>query len=75
MNYLIGDSQHGFRNKRSSLISLLDFFGKVIDTSDMDNNKTVGLIHLDFQKAFHKIPHESLMVKVNAHGIQGDAAG
>ena len=26
MNNLIGDSQHGFRNKRSCLTSLLDFF-------------------------------------------------
>ena len=31
-NNLIGDSQHGFRNKRSCLTSLLDFFAGVIDT-------------------------------------------
>ena len=29
---------------------------------------------MDFQKAFDKVPHERLMLKVNAHGIQGDAA-
>ena len=29
---------------------------------------------LDFQNAFDKIPHDRLKVKVNAHGIQGDAA-
>ena len=74
MNNLIGDSQHGFRNKRSCLISLLDFFAQVIDTYDTDNNKAVDLVYLDFQKAFDKVPHERLMVKVNAHGIQGDAA-
>ena len=34
MNNLIGDSQHGFRNKRSYLTSLLDFFAQVIDTYD-----------------------------------------
>ena len=28
MNNLIGDFQHGFRNKRSCLTSLLDFFAK-----------------------------------------------
>ena len=27
-----------------------------------------------FQKAFYKVPHERLMAKVDAHGIQGDAA-
>ena len=75
MNNLIGDSQHGFRNKRSCLTSLLDFFAQVIDTYDTDYNKAVDLVYLDFQKAFDKVPDERLMVKVNAHGIQGDAAG
>ena len=74
MNNLIGDSQHGFRNKRSCLTSLLDFFAQVIDTYDTNNNKAVDLVYLDFQTGFDKVPHERLMVKVNAHDIQGDAA-
>ena len=74
MNNLIGDSQHGFRNKRSWLTSLLNFFAKVIDRYDTDNNKAVDLVYLDFQKAFDKVPHEIQMIKVNTHGIQGDAA-
>ena len=52
MNNLIGDSQHGFRNKRSCMTSLLDFFAQVIDTYDSDNNKAVDLVYLDFQNAF-----------------------
>ena len=71
MNDLIGDSKHGFRNKRSCLTSLLDFFAQVIGTYDTDNNKAVGLVYLDFQKAFDKAPHERPIVKFNAHGIQG----
>ena len=74
MNNLIGDSQHGFRHKRSCLTSLLDFFAQVIDTYDTDNNKAVDIVYLDFQKAFDKVPHERLMVKVNAYDIQCDAA-
>ena len=58
-NNLTGDSQHGFRNKRSFLTSLLDFFTHVIDTYDTGNNKAVNLIYLDFQKAFENVPHES----------------
>ena len=73
MNDLIRDSQHGFRNKRICLKCLLDFFAQVIDTYDT-NNKAVDLVYLDFQKAFDKVPHERLMVKVNAHGFQGYAA-
>ena len=71
MKNLISDSQHGFRNKRSCPTSLLDFFSKVIDTYDTVNNKAVDLVCLDFQKAFDKVLYESLMVKVNAHCIQG----
>ena len=74
MNNLIGDSQHGFRNQRSCLPSLLDFFAQVIDTYDTDNNKEVDLVYLDFQKAFDKVPHERQMLSVNSHGIQSDAA-
>ena len=40
-NNLIGDSQHRFRNKRSCLTSLLNFFAEVINTYDSDNNKAV----------------------------------
>ena len=33
-NSLIGDSQRGFRNTRSCLTSLLDYYVLVIDTDD-----------------------------------------
>ena len=66
-NNLIGDSQHGFRNKHSCLTCLLDFFASVIDTYDMGNNKAVDLIYLDFH---HHIRRSRLLVKVMAHGIQ-----
>ena len=74
MNNPISESQHGFRSKRSCLTSLLDFFAQVIDTYDTDNNEAVDLVYLDFQKAFDKVPHERLMLKVDAQGINGDAA-
>ena len=66
MNNLICDSQHGFRNKRSCLTSLLDCFAQVIDTYDTDNNYAVELAQQDFQKGFDQVPHERLMLKVNA---------
>ena len=52
MNNLIGDSQHGFQNKRRCLTRMLDFFEQVIDTYDTENNKAVDIVYLDFQKAF-----------------------
>ena len=38
----------------------------------LNNNKAVNLVYLDFQKTFEKVPHERQILKVNAHGIQGD---
>ncbi|KAF2346276.1 Endonuclease/exonuclease/phosphatase, partial [Trinorchestia longiramus] len=52
---LINDTQHGFREKRSCLTNLLDFFGEV--NRIYDRTKAVDLVYLDFQKAFDKVPH------------------
>ena len=71
MNNLIGDSQHGFINKRSCLINLFNFFAQVIDTYETGNNKAVDC--LSGSKAIDKEAIERLMVKVNLHGSQCDA--
>ncbi|KAF2354701.1 Reverse transcriptase domain [Trinorchestia longiramus] len=65
---LIYDTQHGFIEKRSCLTNL--FFGEV--NRIYDRTKAVNLVYLDFQKIFDKVPHESLMAKVEAHGIRGN---
>ncbi|KAF2345779.1 Reverse transcriptase domain [Trinorchestia longiramus] len=67
---LINDTQYGFREKRSCLTNLLDFFGEV--NRIYDRTKGVNLVYLDFQKAFNKVPHERLMAEVEAQGIRGN---
>jgi ribonucleases P/MRP protein subunit RPP40 len=37
----------------------------------VDNGKSVDIFYLDFAKAFDKVPHKRLMVKVKAKGISG----
>ena len=69
-NKLIRDTQHGFRNKRSCLTNLLDFLHDVFNR--YDESKAVDVIYLDFQKAFDKVPHKRLLVKLKAHGIDGE---
>lgn len=69
-NNIIKDSQHGFRNKRSCLTNLLDFFHHVYNL--FDDTRAVDVIYLDFQKAFDKVPHKRLINKVKAHGITGN---
>jgi len=55
-NWLILDSQHGFRKGRSCLSNLLVFLDKV--TGSIDSGESVGLdvIFTDFAKAFDKVP-------------------
>ena len=34
-----------------------------------DEVSPVDIIYLDFQKAFDKVPHQRLLLKLKAHGI------
>jgi len=38
----------------------------------IDSGYPVDIIYLDFQKAFHKVPHHRLITKIEAHGIDGE---
>jgi len=68
-NGLIRDSQHGFRRGRSCLTNLLIFLDKV--TRAADEGHDVDAIYLDFAKAFDKVPHQRLLVKLRNLGIGG----
>ena len=46
------------------------FFGR--NKKWIDERSPVDIIHLDFQKAFDKVPHKRLLLKLKAHGI-GDS--
>ena len=67
---LIKESQHGFLKGRSCLTNLLEFLEFV--SSYVDQGHPVDVIYLDFQKAFDKVPHRRLMLKINSLGIVGD---
>ena len=49
---------------------LLIFMEEV--TNYIDRGYPVDIIYLDFQKAFDKVPHRRLLMKLNAHGITGN---
>jgi hypothetical protein len=67
---LIGESQHGFTKKKSCLTNLLEFFEFMHE--QVDSGQLVDVIYLDFQKAFDKVPHRRLVLKVEAYGIVGN---
>ena len=71
-NNLILDSQHGFRSGRSCLTNLLDFFHEMF--SIYDKSRAIDILYLDFRKAFDKVPHKRLILKVRSLGIGGKVA-
>ena len=65
---LLNSSQHGFLKVGSCLTNLLCFFEEIIKW--IDEGSPVDIIFLDFQKAFDKVPHQRLLLKLKAHGIR-----
>ena len=64
---LINPFQHGFLKARSCLTNVLCFFEEI--TKWVREWSPVDVIYLDFQKAFDKVPHQRLILKLKSHGM------
>ena len=64
---LLNPSHHGFLKARSRLTNLLCFLEEI--TKWVDEGSPVDIIYLDFQKAFDKVPHQRLILKLKSHGM------
>jgi hypothetical protein len=68
-NRLLSECQHGFVSGRSCTTNLI---ATLEDWTDMlDEGSAVDAIYLDFAKAFDSVPHERLLGKLEALGIEG----
>ena len=65
---LINPSQHGFLKGKIMSNKLVMFFEEI--TKWMDEGSPVDVIYLDFQKAFDKVPHQRLILKLKSHGMR-----
>jgi len=54
--------QHGFLKNKSCLSQLLRIFNFIYD--HLDKNIPVDVVYLDFKKAFDKVPHNELLLKL-----------
>jgi hypothetical protein len=56
---LISDKQHGFVGRRSTVISLVEFYNFVL--SEMENGLEFNAVNTDFSKAFDGVNHGLLL--------------
>ena len=68
-NEIIINNQHGFREKLSCETQLLQATHDW--TGVLDRGGQTDVLLLDFSKAFDKVPHHRLSLKLNHYGIQG----
>lgn len=69
LNKYISTKQHGFVKKRSTLTNLLEFKNYICHA--FASGGQVDTIYLDFSKAFDKVDHCLLTVKLAHYGIHG----
>ena len=61
--------QHGFRGGRSCETQLVEFIDDL--AYNMQNGGQTDVAIMDFSKAFHKVGHQRLLLKLDHYGIRG----
>ena len=72
-NNHFAEEQHGFvpgRSCATQLLLVLEDWSKMLQ-----GGTPIDTIYLDFSKAFDKIPHKRLVVKLAAYGIRDEVLG
>jgi hypothetical protein len=70
VNSLISKTQHGFYPKRSTVSNLIEYMD--ILSNALNSGFSVDTIYLDFEKAFDRVPHKRLLIKLESMGICGN---
>ena len=65
----VSDHQHGFLPRKSCQTNMLESFEEW--TRVLDGGDSLDIIFLDYQKAFDRVPHRRLILKLHGYGIQG----
>ena len=68
---ILTDTQHGFRPKRSPESQLIVTHHDIAHFLNRPDIKQVDAVLLDFAKAFDKVPHRRLILKLRHYGLTG----
>ncbi len=68
-NKVLDDSQFGFRIKHSTAALLMTAIHDWAET--LNNRLSTHCVFIDFAKAFDSVPHERLLLKLQAYGVGG----
>ena len=69
LHNILSDNQHGFRKKRSCESQLILTIQDL--ASGLEDGEQIDAILLDFSKAFDKVPHQRLLLKLQHYRIRG----
>ena len=69
LHNILSDQQHGFRKKRSCESQLILTIQDL--ASSLDDGEQIDAVLLDFSKAFDKVPHQCLLLKLQHYGLRG----
>ncbi len=72
-NNILVDCQHGFRSRRSCETQLVTFVQEL--SQSMHGGTRTDVAIMDFSKAFDKVPHQRLLLKLNHYGVRGATLG
>lgn len=71
---VVGGNQYGFTKGKSRLTNLGSFYDRAIVT--VDKGGAIDIVYLDLCKAFHTIPYDILISKLEKNGcMDGLLAG
>ena len=68
---ILADSHHGFRKKRACESQLILTIQDLHVASSLEDGEQIDAVLLDFSKAFDKVPHQCLLLKLQHYGIRG----
>ena len=71
VKFRISNSQHGFRQKRSTVTNLIEYIYEVYTYYDNIETIYLACLYLDFQKTFDKVNQAIIIEKIRRFGFTG----